>query len=233
MTQELHVAFAAVSADGVPFRRAGAPSWLAPRPSSQPRSAWITGGPMPAGEDGCLEEGGAIGVAIDLESAPPALDAPSERPLPAAPMLPAEAAAPRPAEPQAGLDALRALGGRLASEIASARRAALEASERDLVRLAVAIASRIVEREVTSDPATLSRWIHSGIDALTRDDDVCIVASPQAATMLAHVDGAPRVEIDSSFGADRFEVRTRFGSVDVGVRARLDTLVAELLGEAT
>lgn len=154
--------------------------------------------------------------------------------LPPAPYAPAEsdrAASPLD-EQRWTVEELRRLIARAGAEIDGARRRALEASERDLVCLAMAIASRIVEREVATDPTTLARWIRSGVGALTRDDDTLVAVSPRIAALLGDVSGLPRVEADPALDDDRCEVRTRFGRVDVGARARVETLASELLAEA-
>lgn len=250
MTEELHGSLACMPEPFVGLR-AAAPSWLAPRPTLQPRDAWVS-------VEGAAGSsiGAVVGRRAPLVSSPSVEPtAPSFAPAPsvASPrgvsVLPgsADAALPRPAALpvmrapedgrhdalEAALDAARSLAAQMTTEIAAARRGALEASERDLLRLAVVIAERIVEREISRDPATLARWVASGIEALTRDDDVRVVASPRVAALLAGAPGAPRVDVDESFEGDRCEVRTRFGSVEVGLRARFETLVAELLGEET
>lgn len=232
MTQELHAAFAC-STEVAPIRCVAGPSWLAPRPSSKPRSAWSS-----SAKEGPFVAPPAVRAAESLHAGPIEIsEAPGELadgPLPAPPALPAESVRPlvRHEEITAALESVRALGARIQSEVASARRGALEASERDLIRLAVAIASRIVEREVAADASTLARWIASGVDSLTRDDDVYVAASPRVAAILDGVPGVPRIEVEPTLEGDRCEVRTRFGSVEVGARARIETLAAELLGEA-
>lgn len=247
MSEELHAPLACSSE---PFMapRAAPPSWLAPRPTSQPRHAWAA-----------VETAGALDLVVDQRvrldpstsaepAAPTVTGMASVAPPGGASVVPGsvalDPALPRPAALpstrsegeealQAALAAVRDLAAQVTTEIAAARRAALEASERDLLRLAVAIAERIVEKEISRDAGLLARWVASGIDALTRDDDVRVVASPRVAALLVGAPGALRVDVDASFEGDRCEVRTRFGSVEVGLRARFETLVAELLGEET
>lgn len=249
MTQERIASLASGWSEPSSGLRPGAPSWLAPRPALEPRYAWLESKPITGGALAAASRAG-VAVPTPLESTAEVRADAGLSALPrhasSSPSSIIDAALPRPgALPslrapelgardealQAAVAAVQELAAQVTTEIASARRAALEASERDLVRLAIAIAERIVDREIVRDPHALARWVASGIEALTRDDDVRVVASPRVAALLTGAPGAPRVDVDASFEGDRCEVRTKFGSVDVGLRARFDTLGAELLGE--
>jgi hypothetical protein len=67
------------------------------------------------------------------------------------------------------------------SDIATIRRSLLEASERELVRLGLAIANKIVGRELTVDPSLVAEWARQGLKTLADQDQLQIMISPDIA----------------------------------------------------
>jgi flagellar assembly protein FliH len=114
-----------------------------------------------------------------------------------------------------------------------ARREALAAAERDLVHLALAIAGKVVGREVACDPSIVTAWARQGIAALGERDHVTVAISPDLAqrippaTWAQALDGAEPV-VDPALPPGTCEVRGAYGRVDAGLASRLSS-VAEAL----
>jgi hypothetical protein len=117
-----------------------------------------------------------------------------------------------------------------------ARREALVAAERDLVHLALAIAGKVVGREIAADPAVLAGWAREGIAALGDQDRLTVAISPDLALRLPpdawalELDGIAPV-VDRALPPGGCEVRGSYGRVDAGLGPRLAS-VAEVLEEA-
>jgi flagellar biosynthesis/type III secretory pathway protein FliH len=158
------------------------------------------------------------------EGGPPSLSPPSRRAVPFG--------APDPAE-------IERLHAALIEAIAvglRARREALAAAERDLVHLALAIAGKVVGREIAADPAVLAGWAREGIAALGEQDRLTVAISPDLAARLPPeawaqaLDGLAPV-VDRALPPGGCEVRGAYGRVDAGLGPRLAS-VAEALEEA-
>lgn len=114
--------------------------------------------------------------------------------------------------------------------IATIRRDVLEASERDLVKLAMVIAERVTGRELQTDPALVARWARAGIDALDSQDTTTIAVSQDIADVVPDEawtdrDGnnvAPLV--DPNLPPGSCEVRGEFSRVDASLAGRLVAL---------
>jgi flagellar biosynthesis/type III secretory pathway protein FliH len=132
-------------------------------------------------------------------------------------------------------ETLRVQLAALTSAVAQIRRAILAASEADLVRLACAIAERIVRRELTVDPALAVTWARDAADALTATDDLCLAVSPDLAAVVDEgafrkaISNLATIEVDATLGPMCCEVRTPVARVDASLDERLAT-VAEVLG---
>src|SRR5262245_50269071 len=72
---------------------------------------------------------------------------------------------------------LQALGG-IVREVDARRAELLRARERDLEALALAVARRLVQREVQADPALLSQWLARALELLPSDLAVTIRIHP-------------------------------------------------------
>lgn len=129
---------------------------------------------------------------------------------------------------------LKALVASAEHQVLELRREALETTERDLVRLALAIATRVVSREIEIDPTLVTAWAKEGIEALGAHDRVTIALSPEVVEALeARGERAAMAELgdlvsDPRLGRSDCEVRGKFGRVDESMKARLDAVVAAL-----
>ncbi len=113
------------------------------------------------------------------------------------------------------------------------RRHVLEASERQLVELSVAVAERIVGREVTTDPSVVLGWAREGIAALSEQDALVLTVSSDLAGAVGEVadwtqDEQVEVRIGGSLEPATCEVRSDMGRVDASVLARLRGMRASL-----
>ena len=154
---------------------------------------------------------------LDLE--PGALRAPS---MPALEALTAELAA-RTAE-------LDDVIQNAAEAVRAARRQAIETSEDSLVRLAFAIAKRVIGREIETDPALVRNWVREGMAALAAEDAVEIRVAPGLATHLGVLDNditgraQADVIVDEKLEATQIEIVGRYGKVAAGLEARLGAM---------
>ena len=130
--------------------------------------------------------------------------------------------------------ALRTQITEMAATMAGLRREVLEASEEELVRLALAIATRVVGRELQSDPALVVGWAREAVQALAAKDGVVIAlardvreAVPAEAWDAVGVEH--RLQADSQLGPGAVEIRAAEGTVAIGADARLSAM-AEGLG---
>lgn len=206
------------------------PDWTKPRaPRRAARPSWI---------------GGVCPRAPSAAPAPPAAEEPVAAPVVAsiAPtsstgrvvtsisILPVASLRPDPSERivelEAALDGARAEVARLARELAAVRARILEESEPELVRLAVAIAERVVGRELAADPPPWERWIEEGIAALPGRRDPVVAVAPDVRTALG---GEARVVVDAALAPGTCEVREGTSSVEIGARVRLAAL-SDVLG---
>ena len=114
------------------------------------------------------------------------------------------------------------------------RRDVLEASEGELVKLAVAIGERIARQELRTDPKIVLGWVREAIDMSTAKDNVIVALSPDLAATLAPSDweaiavGSVRVETDASLAPLHCEVRAGASAVEVSVAERVAAMSREL-----
>jgi len=134
--------------------------------------------------------------------------------------------------------ALREQVAEMAAAMAKLRRQVLEASEGELVKLALAIAERVVSRELATDPALIAAWAREAIQSLAAKDEVVIAVAkdvsqrvPSEAWEMTGVDLC--VQSDSQLEAGSVEVRTREGIIATGPAARIAAVSTALgLGES-
>lgn len=189
---------------------------------------------------------------IPTRPPPPASSAPlpAEAPAPEAPELRSlpEVTPPPVFEPDpemvAEIEQLRRDNAALQSRIADMavtmariRRDVLEASEPELVQLALSIAERVVRRELSADPGLLVTWAREALQALAAKDEVVIAlaqdnSSQVPAEAWAGLGVEHRVETDPALASGSVEVRTREAVVAAGADAQLKS-VAEALGVET
>ena len=156
--------------------------------------------------------------------------------LPAPGSLPPAASIPPEGTPElaALLEDLRTVIASARAQTLELRREALEKTERDLVHLAIAIAKRVVGREVETDPTIVTAWAREGIDALSSHDRVVVALAPEVLEALeasgerTAFEEVADVVSDPRLSRAECEVRGKFGRIDESVRARLDAVVAAL-----
>ncbi len=120
-----------------------------------------------------------------------------------------------------------------AQQMANLRREILVASEHQLVSLAMAIAKRVVGRELQGDPGLVQTWATEAMKALGDLDQITIAIAPDLAEALppeAWETSCP-VVVDPSLGRSRCEVRARESSAASGFDARFSAM-AEALGDS-
>ncbi len=157
-------------------------------------------------------------------------------------LSPIESEPPEPApppEPQRDWEGeLQALEQKLVVAVGAlgeVRRELLEASERDLVQLAVVIAEKVVGRELATDPALVARWARRGLEILREQDQLKVVVSNDIAAAVPPeawmgADGQPfEPVVDPKLPPGSCEVRGEFSRIDASAAARLRS-VAEALG---
>ncbi len=114
------------------------------------------------------------------------------------------------------------------------RRRVFEASERQLVQLAVVVAEKVVGRELEADQELFAQWAREGVSALLAEDSLTVTVSPDVAAVLQDVDawpstGSVSVVVDEGLEPGSCEVRGEVGKVDASVRARVAAM-CETLG---
>ena len=111
-----------------------------------------------------------------------------------------------------------------------ARRDALETSEREIIKLAMAVAERVIARELEVNPEVIARWVREGLDALGSPDEATCVVSPKVAEVLMSAERfrteskPPDVVVDATLTGYACEGRGRFGRVDMSLQSRLDAV---------
>jgi flagellar assembly protein FliH len=122
-------------------------------------------------------------------------------------------------------------------EIASVRAGMMRKTERELVRLAVAMAERIVRREVDADAELLAGMARGAIDRLGQDVAATIHLNPEdyeammKARQGAPVDGAVQLIPDPQIGRGGCLVKSAFGTVDAGIDTQVREMSHALLGD--
>lgn len=113
------------------------------------------------------------------------------------------------------------------------KRGALYAeAERELVRMAFAIARKVVGRELTNAPELLVSWVRSAVEEADFGEELSVALAPDLATSMPRdVWGelASHVVSDSTLPPGATEVREGARSIRVGAEERL-ALVADELG---
>ncbi len=121
----------------------------------------------------------------------------------------------------------------LTRELSRVRKDAIESSEAELVRLACAVAERIVGEELSTDPGHIVAWAREGIDALDVKETVVVALAADLARALPNEEWSAlganvTVEIDPTLAPSSCEVRSRTGLVKVSAAARMAQMRTEL-----
>jgi len=136
-------------------------------------------------------------------------------------------------------DALRTHTQELEGRFGQYRREVLVEAEGQLLRLALAIAERVVARELRTDPTLIARWVADSLAALAAVSGELrpSLAVGVATSALVPEDvwsdllGDVKVERDGSLPALGCELRAGLSAVDVSPHQRLAALRSELLGD--
>jgi flagellar biosynthesis/type III secretory pathway protein FliH len=132
-----------------------------------------------------------------------------------------------------------ATAARLATAIqalADVRAALMHRSERDLVRLAVSMAERVLRREIDIDRQALIAMARLAIDRLGSYTSATVHLNPddyERITASQSVDLGKSVELlaDPSVGSGGCVVRSPLGMIDMGIDAQVKELSLALLGD--
>ncbi len=220
------------------------PTWSARKEAEPSLAAWMAPTPPPEREPESLRVVVTTMSSIRPRSLPPEART-SVRPssfdaaggdfdasLLRAPATPAIEAislerAARPAE-------LREVVENAGEAVQAARRQALETSEESLVRLATAIARRIVARELAIDPSLVRGWIREGIAALGAEDRVEVRVAPDLAAHIGTLDNEivgrteADVVVDPTLEGTQIAIVGRYGHVDASFDARFAAVQSAL-----
>ena len=134
--------------------------------------------------------------------------------------------------------ALRAQVAEMGAAMARLRRQILEASEGELVQLAIVIAERVVTRELATDPDLVVHWARQAIDSLAAKDEVVIAVAKDVASDVSPESwaklGVPHELLqDAQLPSGVIEVRTPQGIVAVNADARLQAMANALGGSSS
>jgi flagellar assembly protein FliH len=122
-------------------------------------------------------------------------------------------------------------------EVVTLRADLLRRSERDLVRVALIIAERVLHREVSLDRELILAMAHIAIDRLGNRasatirlhpaDHAALMAVPRAQPFT----GAVEIVADASVSRGGCLVQSDFGLIDLGVEAQLKEVSCAMLGD--
>jgi flagellar biosynthesis/type III secretory pathway protein FliH len=125
----------------------------------------------------------------------------------------------------------------LARDAETVRERVLAASEPELVRLACAVAGRVVGRELRADPALVVSWAREAVAALDGHEAATVVLAPDVeaavpAEAWARSLGADHaITVDPTLPPGAVSVRSGASTVDVGAAARLAAVTGDLFAD--
>ena len=117
--------------------------------------------------------------------------------------------------------------GSTIEELARLRPQLREQAERDLIRLAVAIARRILRRELTVDPEAIAGLVKAALDQLATEERVCVKVHPEheaaVRACLANAGRSSAIEIATDPALERGSAifETARGDLDASAEAQL------------
>jgi flagellar biosynthesis/type III secretory pathway protein FliH len=116
----------------------------------------------------------------------------------------------------------------LVEAFVQARDRFLAAVEREVVELALAVASRILRREAQMDPLLLTAAVRVALGQLSSSTEVKLLVPPadramwsEALTLIPNLSIKPQVLAGESMRLGDCVVETALGSVDLGIRSQL------------
>jgi flagellar biosynthesis/type III secretory pathway protein FliH len=125
----------------------------------------------------------------------------------------------------------------LARDAETVRERVLAASEPELVRLACAVAGRVVGRELRTDPALVVLWAREAVAALDGHEAAAVVLAPDVEASVpseawARSLGADHaITVDPTLPPGAVSVRSGASTVDVGAAARLAAVTGDLFAD--
>ena len=140
------------------------------------------------------------------------------------------------ADATARLDAMAAELATAIRDLAAVRGDLMRRAERDLVRLALAMAERVLHREVTHDRDRLVAMARLAIDRLGENVAVRLQLNPadlEAIRTAGALDVGKTVEViaDAAIARGGCLVTSAFGTIEVGIEAQVREMTRELLGD--
>ena len=123
-------------------------------------------------------------------------------------------------------------------ELTTLREQMIHETERQMVQLALAIARRVVHREVSLDQDLLIAMARVALDRLGESAQVTVRLSPEDFEATAAVRAAQwtgthvTVVADARVGRGGCRVESEFGAMDAGVDGQIHEIARALLGEA-
>jgi flagellar assembly protein FliH len=129
------------------------------------------------------------------------------------------------------LDAAHAMASEARQALAEVTERTLEDAESELVKLALAIAERIVGRELATSPELIIGWAREALAASTLGEGLVVAVSADVASAVdpEHWEElAPRLIADASLPPSTCELRDGTTTVVVGGGDRLDLAAAQL-----
>jgi flagellar assembly protein FliH len=144
---------------------------------------------------------------------------------------------------EAKFEALREFQDELETKVATERSSILKACEQfskeraryfadveaEIVRLALAIAARVLHREVTFDPALLTGVVRVALEKVAEDSAIVLRVPHDAVEMwgkalAASSESAPRIAGDERLVEGECVLETSVGRVELSVRAQLEEI---------
>jgi len=123
-------------------------------------------------------------------------------------------------------------------ELTTLRQQMIHETERQMVQLALAIARRVMHREVSIDQDLLIAMARVALDRLGESAQVTVRLSPEDFEATAAVRSAQwtgthvTVVADARVGRGGCRVESEFGAMDAGVDGQIQEIARALLGEA-
>jgi flagellar assembly protein FliH len=119
-------------------------------------------------------------------------------------------------------------------QLADVRPRLCKDAEADLLRLALAIAQRILHRELNIDPTALQALVKLSLDRLGRQEEIRVRVSPSLADSVRSILGKlssrpPDVSADSALEAGGLIFETTRGQLDASIHSQLDEIERGLI----
>jgi flagellar assembly protein FliH len=130
----------------------------------------------------------------------------------------------------AGIERQRGQVARAVEEFRAAREEYFGGVEAEVVKLALAIAARVLHREAQVDPLLLEGAVRVALEKMAERAGVVLRAAPADVEAWEHVfhgmdvDDRPKIRGDSSLDRGECVLETKMGTVELGVKAQLEEI---------